>query len=103
MSMAPYYPRSIGEIMDHLAWMMLYAPELKDTSGFFPDWNIQTQFETLNLGLEHVRRKIGEPRYEKLIQLSGRMRQHFEANTDEDTLAGRELIHEMENVLRKRA
>jgi hypothetical protein len=102
MSAPPDYPQSIGEIMDRLAWMMLYAPELKDDSGFFPERNIETNFEELALGLRHIRSKLGEPRYEALTSLSERMRKHFEANTDEDTLAGRELIHEMEDILRGR-
>ncbi len=102
MSVPPDHPQSIGEIMDELAWMMIYAPELTDNSGFFPDWNIETRFESLNLGLQHVRNTLGESRYQALTSLSLRMREHFEANTDEDTLAGRELIHEMEDILRKR-
>ena len=102
MSLQPDHPQSIGEIMDELAWMMIYAPELKDDSGFFPDWNIETRFESLNLGIEHVRNRIGESRFQLLASLSERMRKHFEANTDEDTVAGRELIHEMEEILRGR-
>jgi hypothetical protein len=102
VSVPPEHPQSLGEIMDHLAWMMIYAPELTDTSGFFPDLNIETTFESLNLGLQNIRSKLGETRYQALSSLSERMRKHFEANTDDDTRAGRLIIHEMEDILRKR-
>lgn len=82
---------------------MIYAPTLEDPSGFFPDWNIETRFRSLTLGLEHVRARLGEVRYQRLIVLSQQMRRRFEAATNEGTLAGRELIHEMEDILRKPA
>lgn len=63
--------------MNLLASFMIYAPELKDPSGFFPDWNIETRFASLKCGLEEVRGKAGEARYQALVELSARMRKHF--------------------------
>ena len=101
----PYIPQSIGEIMDHLASMMLEAPTFKDDSGYFPGRNIDTTFFELNEGLKVVRKKLGEERYSVLAALSDRMRAHFEAdpeNKTDDTLKGRALIHEMEDLLTQR-
>ncbi len=53
-----------------------------------------------------VRKKLGEDRYAMLVSLSDRMRAHFEADPEdktEDGLAGRALIHEMEDILTLRS
>lgn len=102
----PYIPQSIGEIMDHLASMMLDSPAFEDDSGYFPGRNIDTTFFELNEGLKVVRKKLGEERYTALAALSDRMRAHFEAdpeNKTDDTLKGRAIIHEMEDLLTGRA
>jgi hypothetical protein len=99
----PYIPQTIGEIWDKLGSMMLYSPTFKDDSGYFPERNIETEFFALNEGLKAVRKKLGEERYQALVALSDRMRAHFEAdpeNKTDDTLAGRRLINEMEDLLR---
>jgi hypothetical protein len=98
----PYIPRTISELKDQLAGMMLDAPTFKDRSGYFPQMGIETEFFALNEGLKNIRRKVGEKRYEALLALSHRMRAHFEAdpeNKSNDTIAGRELIHAMEDIL----
>jgi hypothetical protein len=67
--------------------------------------NIDTEFHALNEGLKLVRKKIGEAKYQRLAELSDRLRAHFEAdpeNKTQDTLAGRRLIHEMEDILTQR-
>src|SRR5262249_38080623 len=92
----------IGELKDLLASMMLSAPTFKDLSGYFPQRSIETEFFVLNEALKNLRKKVGEDRYEALLALSDRMRAHFEAdpeNKTHDTIAGRELIHEMEDIL----
>ncbi len=98
-----YVPQGIGEIMDHLGMMMLSSPTFKD--DYFTDQNIETVFAALNEGLELIRKELGEERYEALVALSDRMRAHFEADPEDktkDAIAGRELIHEMEDLLTKR-
>ncbi|MDF8334779.1 hypothetical protein [Novosphingobium cyanobacteriorum] len=83
--------------------MMLKSPTFMD--DYFVDQNIDTVFFSLNEGLKVVRKKLGEERYAALVSLSDRMRAHFEADPEdktEDGLAGRALIHEMEDLLTKR-
>jgi hypothetical protein len=99
----PYIPQTIGEVMDHIGMMMLKSPLFKD--DFFVEQNIDTVFFSLNEGLKVVRKNLGEERYAALVSLSDRMRAHFEADPEDKTegaLKGRELIHEMEDILTKR-
>lgn len=101
----PYIPQTVGELMDKLGMMMLYSPTFKDDTGYFPERNIDTVFFSLNEGLKVVRKKLGEERYASLVALSDRMRAHFEADPEDttgDSFAGRELIHEMEDILTQR-
>jgi hypothetical protein len=84
---------------------MLDAPTFKDRTGYAPGMSIDTEFYALNEGLKNIRKKVGEERYLALVALSDRMRAHFEAdpeNKTEDTIAGRYLIHEMEDILSSR-
>ena len=90
--------------MDLLGWMMLKSPKFEDDSGSFPGQNIETEFFALNEGLKAIRKKVGEDRYNALVALSDRMRAHFEADPEdktEDGIAGRQLIVEMEDLLRQ--
>ena len=83
----PYIPKGISEIMDYLGMMML---------------DLEMAFYELNEGLRLIRGKLGEERYRKLMEMSDRMRAHFEAdpeNKTDDTLMGRDIISEMEAVL----
>jgi hypothetical protein len=100
----PSIPKDVGEIRDVLGWMMLSSPTFIDKSGYFPEMNIDTVFYELNEGLRLMRVKLGEERYIKLIEMSGRMRAHFEAdpeNKTDDTLKGRDLIVEMRDSLKQ--
>jgi hypothetical protein len=59
----------------------------------------------LKEGLRLIRRKLGEERYLELMEMSDRMRAHFEAdpeNKTDDTLKGRAIIHEMEELLKQK-
>lgn len=98
----PYVPQTVGEIWDMLAAFMADAPTFIDRSGFFPGQNIDTEFYRLKEGLGVVRKRLGEERYHKLIDMADRMRAHFEADPEEkteDSKAGRQLIFDMEDVL----
>ena len=51
------------------------------------------------------REKLGEERYLKLIEMSDRMRAHFEADPEgktDDTRKGCAIIREMEDLLRQK-
>jgi len=100
----PLIPQSIGEIMDLLASMMLSAPTFRD--AYFTERNVETEFFALNEGLGVMRKKLGEERYDALIDLSHRMRAHFEADPDDtngQARSGRKLIREMEDLLKRHA
>lgn len=102
MPYRPYIPQNIGELMDQLGSMMLGAPTFKDKTGYFPQ-NIDTEFFALNEGLLVIRKKLGEERYAALRTLSDKMRALFEADPEDktgETQAGREIIHEMEDILK---
>ena len=98
-----YVPQGIGEIMDHLAMMMLTSPRFEDRTGLLPGRSIDTVFAELNGGIEIIRKKVGEENYAKLVELSARMRAHFEADPEdktEDTIKGQDCILDMREILR---
>jgi hypothetical protein len=84
--------------------MMLWAPTFIDESGYFPNRNINSRFHQLTEGFGVVRKKLGEERYERLIDLAARTKALF-ADDPEDTNGktdqGRALLYEMEDVLRE--
>ena len=50
--------------------------------------------------------KLGEERYSRRMEMSDRMRAHFEADPDDttdDALKGREIIDEMRDLLKQSA
>ncbi|MCB2061443.1 MAG: hypothetical protein R3E09_10825 [Novosphingobium sp.] len=102
----PYIPKDIGEIMDLLGDMMLSAPRFIDDSGYFPEQNLDTEFFALNEGLKLIRKRVGEKDYSALIELTKRMRAHFEADPEdktEDGIKGRNCIMDMEEILKAAA
>jgi len=101
-----YIPQGVSELLDQLAYMMLYSPKFKDTTGYFPQQNIDTAFLSLNEGLLVIRKKLGEERYAALQVMSDRMRALFESDPEDatgDASAGRKLIREMEGILKSTA
>ena len=106
MRYRPYIPQNIGELMDKLGSMTLGAPTFRDRAGYFPQKNIDTEFSALNEGLLAVRKKLGGERYATLKALSDKMRALFEADPEDktgDAQAGREIIYEMEDILKSAA
>lgn len=101
MPYKPYVPEDIGELLDHLAHMLFAAP--KFNTRLLPRENIDTTFFSLNEGLLAVRKKLGEERYMALRAMSDKLRALFEADPEDkngDTQAGREIIHEMDDILK---
>ena len=97
-------PQNISEIRDFLGMMMLSSPKFIDRTGYFPHRNISTVFIALNESFELIKTKIGEERYFLLMQMSDRMRAHFEADPEdktEESLKGREIINEMDDLLKQ--
>jgi len=99
----PYIPKGLSEVRDYVGAMMLSSPTFVDRTGYFPWQNLQTTFYELNEGLRLIRGTLGEERYLKLMEMSDRMRAHFEADPEDktdDSLKGRDIIREMEALLR---
>jgi hypothetical protein len=95
-----YIPGTISEVMDYLASMMLGSPTMTDPE--FPFWNIDSRYYALKDGLSRESKKKGKERHAKLLQLSNRMRAHFEADPDDtngEAHKGCLLINEMEDLL----
>ncbi len=89
----PSIPQGVGEILDYLKPMMFCSPKFEDDSGYFPYKNIETEFKALNEGLRLIRTRLGEEKYATLIDMSARMKTHFEADPEDENgecLAGRE-------------
>jgi hypothetical protein len=89
--------------MNLLGSMMLGAPTFHDRTGYFPDRDIDSEFASLNAGLEENRRKLGEEAYQNLVEVSTRMRSHFEnglKGSEQEVSRGRRCIEEMEDILR---
>lgn len=98
----PYIPQGRSELIDKLGSMMLSKPTFEDDSGYFPGKSIDSEFHALNEGLRLIRDKLGEETYQTLVDMSARMRMHFEADPEDktdDALAGRQLIHDMGEIL----
>lgn len=99
-----YIPKDISEVLDHLTHMLLGAPKFLDKTGYFPFQNLEYVFQQLSEGLDNIRHKVGDDRYNKLTRMSEQMRAYFEADPEDktgDTLKGCKLIHEMEDVLKQ--
>jgi hypothetical protein len=82
--------------------MMLGSPTFIDKTGYFSEQNIETEFFALNEGLKAMRKRFGEQNYQRLAELSARMRAHFEADPEDktgETSKGRQCIVEMESIL----
>jgi hypothetical protein len=99
-----YIPQDINELIDLVMSMMLSAPKFIDKTGYLPFLNLDYVFQELREGLNHNRRELGEEHYNELIRMSDRMRMLFEADPEdetEDTIKGRQIILQMEDVLKQ--
>lgn len=98
----PYVPASLSEIYDTLASMIFDAPTFIDETLVFPDHNIDTEFNKLTEGFGLVRKKLGEERYARLIDLAARAKALFAADQDDTngkTDEGRALLFEIEDEI----
>jgi len=98
----PYIPQTPGEVWDLIGSMVLGAPRFIDSTGYFPGKNIDTEFEALTGGIDAIRKKLGEERYAKLMQMAEQTKNLFLAAADyeaEEAWEGRNLLLEMEDVL----
>ena len=99
-----HVPQNVGELLDHLTYIMFSGPAFEDPH--FVGRDLEAAFFELNEALRLMRKKLGEDRFSKLTELSDRVRAHYEADPEKttgDTLKGRELIIEMEKLLKKKS
>lgn len=100
----PYIPASLSEIYDLLGAMFLWAPTFIDESGVFPERNLESEFHVLVESFGVVRKKLGEERYAKLVDLAAQAKALF-ADDPEDTNGktdqGREVLLAIEAVIQE--
>lgn len=100
----PYVPQALSEIWDLLGSMYLHAPMFLDKTGDFPERNIDSEFHILVESFGVVRKKLGEERYARLIDLVARAKALFAADPEDktgDTDAGRKLLTEIEDIIQE--
>lgn len=98
----PYIPASLSEIYDLLGSMLLWAPTFVDKTGAFPERNIDSRFFQLTESFARVRKKLGEERYARLIDLATRAKELFaddQQDTNGKTDKGRALLYEIEDEI----
>ncbi|OQW73397.1 MAG: hypothetical protein BVN33_09830 [Proteobacteria bacterium ST_bin13] len=98
----PYIPSTLSEIYDTLGSMILGAPTFIDRFGDFPNRNIDSEFNKLTQGFDLVRKKLGEERYARLMDLAARAKVLFAADqqdTNGKTDEGRALLFEIEDEI----
>ena len=96
--------QNVQELLELLTSMLLSAPKFLDKTGYLPFLNIDYVFQQLREGLNRNRRTLGEERYHELVRMSDRMRALFEADPENktgETRKGRDIIQEMEDVLKQ--
>lgn len=75
---------------------------MKDTSGYFPEHNIDTEFDKLVESFGIVRQKLGEERYVRLVDLAARTKALYLEDPDETngkTMEGIKLVWEMGEII----
>ncbi len=101
----PYIPQTPSEIWDLLGWMTGYNPTFVEPEGrpYRSGATLETTFFALKAGFEVCRKKLGEERFQTLMEMADQMRALFEADPEDvtgDAAKGRELLWQMEDVLR---
>ncbi|GAA0641662.1 hypothetical protein GCM10009424_16280 [Sphingomonas ursincola] len=97
-----YVPKDLDSIYNFLGWMMLYAPEFRSDTFSASEQGIDITFFGLNEGLKQVRSQIGEKTYLQLVEMSQRMRAHFEADPEDkngECKKGRTLIEDISDII----
>lgn len=98
----PYIPASLSEIYDMLASVRGGAPTFIDPD--FPERDIDSEFQILDESFGVVRKKLGEERYARLIDLSARTKASFAADpdgTNGKTNEGHKLLTEIEDIIQE--
>ena len=100
----PYIPGTLSEIYDFLPSFLGGVPGFVDDSGWFPDRSIDSEFFKLVSSFALVRKKVGEERYARLMDLTARAKALFLDDPEDDngkTDQGVALIHEIEGIIQE--
>ncbi|CAN5361087.1 hypothetical protein BH10PSE12_BH10PSE12_27420 [soil metagenome] len=79
-NLEPYIPATLSEIYDLLGSMIRSAPTFIDKLGYFPEQNIDSEFQILVASFGKVRKKLGEERYAALVDLAAGAKALFAAD-----------------------
>lgn len=95
-----YIPATLSEIYDLLGSMRLESPTFRNS--MMPLQDLETTFYELVESFALVRKKTGEERYARLLDLAARMRVEFEGDQEETnggTARGLALLTEIEGII----
>jgi hypothetical protein len=98
----PYIPATLSELNDQIIVMIFEAPTFIDRTGAFPERNVDSEFHVLVEGFGRVRRKLGDERYAKLVDLAAQAKALCAADpedTNGKTNEARDLLMEIQDVL----
>lgn len=98
----PYVAKSLSEIYDLLSAFIGDAPRMEDRLDHFSYYNIDTRFDQLVQSFGVVRKKLGEERYARLVDLAARTKALYledPEDTNGKTMEGIKLVWEMEEVI----
>jgi hypothetical protein len=99
-----HVPQDIQEILVLLSWILLKSPRFIQKGRYLQPVSVEYVFSRLKEGLSNVRETLGEERYRELTRMSDEMYAHFKAdpeNTTGETRKGRDIIYEMEDILKQ--
>lgn len=89
-------PETVGDMQDMLSTMQLTSPDF--THDMFPGKNIDTEFTELFAGLQNIRGKVGDERYEALVAMATEMRARFEAS---EVREGNIIAYDMQEMIKE--
>jgi hypothetical protein len=75
-----YVPQGRSELIEYIAFLALSGPAF--ANRYFPEQTLDTVFDAFVEGLGRVQKKLGRERYELLLDLSHRAREHYRADPD---------------------
>jgi len=99
-----HIPNDISELLTLLGWISVKAPKFTDRTGYLPGVTLDSAFHALSGGLSNVRPELDDSAFHRLRLMSEQARALFEADPDDktgQTLQGRQLILQMEDVVRE--
>ena len=99
-----HIPNDISELLTLLGWISVKAPKFTDRTGYLSGVTLDSAFHALSEGLSNVRADLDESIFHRLRLMSEQARALFEADPDDktgETLQGRQLILQMEDVVRE--